>query len=319
MTHTSPAAGGFEPADLAQLATINRAALVECTHFGLACLVSPTGQLLAEYGKASKLVYPRSAVKPLQTVATQRAGLHLQGAQLAISSGSHQGTAEHVALVREILSDAQLSFDDLRCPVAWPGNSQARSQANSPSKECFNCSGKHAAFLAACVAAGWDTETYLEPGHPLQILIRQVLEEYSGENITVSTIDGCGAPLHAMSLAGLAKSIGKFAKQDSQAATAMLDFPWAVGGYDSPDYFVLAQGMVAKLGAEGVFVIGLADGHGVAVKIADGSLRAAPAVALKVLLNHGLIEQQVYLELCEQINPKILGGASVVGQLTVVI
>ena len=319
MTQTQPTNGGFQASDLAQLASLNRGGLMESTHFGLACLTGPNGELLVQYGDASGLVYSRSAVKPLQTVATRRAGLTLQGAQLAISSGSHQGTAQHVALVELILAAAGLTFAALQCPVAWPGNSQARALLTAPSKECFNCSGKHAAFLAACVAAGWDTETYLEPGHPLQVLIKQVLEEYSGERITVSTIDGCGAPLHAMSLAGLARSIGRFAKQDTDAASAMIELPWAVGGYDSPDYFVLARGMVAKLGAEGIFVIGLADGHGVAVKIADGSLRAAPAVALKVLLNHGLIEQQVYLELCEQINPKVLGGNQVVGQLEVVI
>ena len=32
----------------------------------------------------------------------------------------------------------------------------------------MNCSGKHAAMLATCVANGWPTETYLDADHPLQ-------------------------------------------------------------------------------------------------------------------------------------------------------
>lgn len=311
--------GEFISKDFVELASLNRAGLVESRHFGIAVLTSPDGSVFAQYGDSSQLMYPRSAVKPLQTVASRRAGLYLQGAQLAISSGSHQGTAQHVALVEAILADAGLDFSSLQCPVAWPGNAAARSLVQAPSKQCFNCSGKHAAFLAACVTAGWDVKTYLDPQHPLQVLIKQVIEEFAGESVSISTIDGCGAPLHALSLAGLARSIGRFALTEKAAAEAMLDHPWAVGGQDSPDFFVLQEGMVAKLGAEGVFVIGLKTGHGVAVKVADGALRAAPSVALKVLLNSGLLERETHLKLGAKLDPQVLGGTETVGAFEVLI
>ena len=113
----------------------------------------------------------------------RRAGLKLSGAELAMSSASHQGTAEHISIVNSILQGAGLTESDLQCPVAWPGNLKARAGVLSESRAAFNCSGKHAAFLASCVVNGWDTKTYLSPSHPLQKLIIEVIEEFSGEKI----------------------------------------------------------------------------------------------------------------------------------------
>ena len=301
--------------DFVEVAVLERAGLVESRHRGIAALVAPDGKLIDHMGSAKRLIYPRSSVKPLQVVAMRRAGLKLAGEQLAITAGSHQGTESHTRLVAQILAGAGLTETALQCPPAWPGNPAARTKAAGESRLAFNCSGKHAGFLAASVAAGWSTETYLNPQHPLQALIRAVLEEYSGEPILHSTVAGCGAPLHTITVAGLARAIGKFAVTDTEVAEAMLANPWAVGDVKSPDALIMEQGMVAKLGAEGIFVIGLADGHGVAVKIADGSLRAAPLVALKMLHRNGLIEESVYQQLLEALAVKSLGGDQVLGEL----
>jgi L-asparaginase II len=302
--------------DFVEVATLDRAGLVESRHRGIAALVGPDGKLIDHQGSAKRLIFPRSSVKPLQAVAMQRAGLALKGEQLAICCGSHQGTARHIQTVEAVLSGAGLTASDLQCPTSWPGNSLARAAASEPTRIAFNCSGKHAGFLAASVAAGWDTETYLSSEHPMQLLVREVLEEYSGEPILLSTVDGCGAPLHAITVEGLARAIGRFASQNTSIAEAMLEHPWAVGDEDSPDALIMKQGMIAKLGAEGIFVIGLPDGHGVAVKIADGSLRAAPLVALKMLERNGLIDPKVYACLVEALAVKSLGGSEVLGQLS---
>ncbi len=45
----------------------------------------------------------------------------------------------------------------------------------------MNCSGKHAAMLTACVANGWPVDTYLDPSHPLQLMVRQVMADGAGE------------------------------------------------------------------------------------------------------------------------------------------
>jgi L-asparaginase II len=311
-----------KPLDFVEVAALERGGIVESRHRGIAALIDPDGKVIEHLGSAKRLIFPRSAVKPMQVVAMRRAGLMLEGAQLAVSSASHQGTPAHIALVEGILASAGLTESDLQCPMAWPGNAAARAEAQGSgqgeSRLAFNCSGKHAAFLAACVVAGFDTKTYLAADHPLQQLVEQVLEEYSGEKILHSSVDGCGAPLHAMTVEGLARAIGKFTATDSDVVDAMLANPWAVGDTASMDAIVMKHGMVAKIGAEGVFVIGLRSGHGVAIKIADGSLRAAPLVALALLhLNH-LITDATYAELKRALAVKSLGGAEVLGELKVV-
>jgi L-asparaginase II len=310
-----------KPLDFVEVSVLERGGIVESRHRGIAALVDPEGKLIDHLGSAKRLVYARSALKPMQVVAMRRAGLMLEGAQLAVSAASHQGTAAHIALVQQILGDAGLSEADLQCPLAWPGNPTARAEAQAngqiESRIAFNCSGKHAAFLATCVVAGFDAKTYLAADHPLQQLVEQVIEEYSGEKILHSSIDGCGAPLHATTVEGLARAISNFSAKDTDVVDAMLANPWAVGDTNSMDAIVMKHGMVAKIGAEGVFVIGLKSGHGVAVKIADGSLRAAPLVALGLLHRNQLITDVTYAELKTALAVKSLGGTEVIGELRI--
>ena len=301
--------------DYAVVAHLVRAGLVESFHLGIAALVGPDGKLIDEVGKAKRLIFPRSSVKPLQAVATTSLGAKLEGSHLAISCGSHQGTEDHATLVTEILQANGLDGSALQCPVAWPGDATARKRAVAETRECFNCSGKHAGFLAACVAAGFPTANYLDPEHPLQAKVREVIEEYAGEKILFTTPDGCGAPLHTITVEGLARAIGRFTRDDSKIVDAMLANAWAVDGYDTPDTWLMEAGYIAKLGAEGVFVVGTRDGHGVAVKIADGNLRAAPLVALNMLRKHELIAEDLYDELTEKIAQKVTGGNQVTGKL----
>ena len=312
---TTVAALSPHPLDFVEVAVLERAGLVESRHRGIAALTGPDGKLIDHLGVAKRLIYPRSAVKPLQVVAMRRAGLNLLGEELAICAGSHHGTGRHIALVDGILASVGLDENALQCPPAWPGNPAARAEAAGESKAAFNCSGKHAGFIAASKAAGWDVETYLDANHPMQKLVEEVLVEFSGESILHSTVDGCGAPLHTITVEGLARAVGKFAATESEIVNAMLANPWAVGDAKSPDALIMQHGMVAKLGAEGVFVIGLKSGHGVAVKIADGSLRAAPLVALKLLHRNGLIDDSTFASLHTELTVKSLGGSEVLGEL----
>ena len=305
-----PKSGDFEV-----VAELIRDGLVESRHWGIAALVGPDGKVIDEIGKSKRLIFPRSAVKPLQAVAARRVGLKLSGPQLAISAGSHQGTEAHAKLVTDILAGAGFTRDDLQCPVAWPVSPESVLEAGEQKRVYFNCSGKHAGFLAACKVAGFSTDDYLSAQHPLQKLIVEVLEEYSGEKILFSTIDGCGAPLHAMTVEGLARALGKFAATDTDIVGAMLTNAWAVAGATSADTIIMEAGFVAKLGAEGVFVIGTKSGYGVAVKIADGALRAAPLVALGLLRKHDLIEPKLYEELFEKISQKVTAGEKISGRL----
>ena len=307
-----------KPLDFVEVAALERDGIIESRHRGIAALTDSEGKLVDHLGSAKRLIYPRSAVKPMQVVAMRRAGLNLTGAELAICAGSHQATPAHIKLVESILAGAGLTESDLKCPLAWPGNPTARAAATAESRIAFNCSGKHAGFMAASVAAGWPTESYLDADHPLQASIRDVLEEFSGEKILHSSVDGCGAPLHTITVEGLARAIGRVAASEPEIVEAMLANPWAVGDTKSMDALVMQHGMIAKIGAEGVFVIGLNTGHGVAVKIADGSLRSAPLVALALLQRNQLITDAVYAELKSALAVHSLGGDKILGDLKVV-
>jgi hypothetical protein len=161
-------------------------------------------------GQTGVPFFPRSANKPLQAAAMLRCGLDLDGELLALAAASHSGEDFHVDGVRKILSGAGLSEDDLRCPPAWPLDPETArrliARGEGESRIRMNCSGKHAAMLATCAANRWPTAGYLAPGHPLQQAIRRTVEELAGEQVSATGVDGCGAPLFALTLTGLARA-----------------------------------------------------------------------------------------------------------------
>ncbi len=301
--------------DFAPLATLTRGGLNESFHQGLAVLVDPNGQLLESHGNIEKPMYPRSALKPVQALVMRELGLDLTGEELVLSMASHLGTTSHIDLVDRILKSFELTRSDLQCPRAFPGNPKARAASNEMSRVAMNCSGKHASFLATCKLNGWDLKTYLDPNHPLQQRMLSKTEELSGEKVTKITIDGCGAPLFALSTLGLARALSTFSKQGQVLVEAAKARPWAIGDAGGADSQFLEQGFMAKIGAEGVFVVSTDSHHAVAVKIADGNLRAAPAVALELLKKHVLIADSSYAILRDQVYPKVFGGEAVLGEL----
>ncbi|MFM6963507.1 MAG: asparaginase [Micrococcales bacterium] len=293
------AALAAKPGDFVEVAEVTRGGLVESRHRGIAALTDPEGHVIDSCGYTKRLIYPRSAIKPLQTVAMMRAGLSLSGAELAITSASHRGTNAHIALVRSLLEKAGLDESALQCPDGIK----------------FNCSGKHSGFLAASMAHGWSTHDYLSIDHPLQRLIIEVLEEFSGEKILQSTVDGCGAPLHAMTVEGIARATGKLAATETALVDALTSNGWVISNHGIADAILLDAGFVAKNGAEGVFAVGARTGHGLAIKIADGNLRAAPLLAIKMLHENGLLGASHYRELREALAVPSLGGGVPQGEL----
>lgn len=285
--------------DFVDLAEVTRGGITESFHRGIAVLTGPDGKVVHHRGNSKRLIYPRSAIKPLQTVAMVRAGMKLDGAALAITSASHRGTPAHLDLVRSVLSQAGLDETALQCPEGIK----------------FNCSGKHAGFLSAAVASDWSTNDYLELSNPIQQLVVEVLEEFSGEKILHSTIDGCGAPLHAMTVEGLARATGKFCTSEPELLNNLINNGWVISNHEVPDAILLDAGFLAKNGAEGVFVVGTREGYGVAIKIADGNLRAAPLIAIKLLHDQQLISDAQYFELKEKLAVHSLGGGKSQGQV----
>jgi L-asparaginase II len=72
----------------------------------------------------------------------------------------------------------------------------------------MSCSGKHAAMLLTCAVNDWPTEGYLDPDHPVQRQILAAVAE-AAEPVAEVAVDGCGAPLAALSLGRLARACGR--------------------------------------------------------------------------------------------------------------
>ncbi|MCP2637367.1 asparaginase [Microbacterium sp. HD4P20] len=321
----------FAAADAVELAVVERSGFIESRHAGIAIVLAPDGTIAEKRGDPSALILPRSSLKPLQALACVSAGAQLEGERLALSTASHSGTDRHVAVVREILEAARVSEDALGCPPAWPGDTATRDELvrelRQPERVRMNCSGKHAAMLLTCVVNGWDTSGYLDPEHPLQAHIRDVIERLIGEKASATAIDGCGAPVYAMTLFGLARAIHRIGNSSKtspfalhRAAGVLVEAvranPWTIDGPGRPDTIAIERlGVFAKGGAEGVMVMVAPDGTTVALKMLDGSGRAATAVALRLLERHGALASADVAETMSKLPLAVTGGGKDVGAI----
>ena len=307
-------------ADLVELVRVVRSGFHEGSHFGSVVVTDSDGSVLHARGNIDAPVFPRSSNKPFQAVAMLLAGAELEGADLAISAASHSGEPRHTERVAAMLTRVGLSESDLGCPDALPLDETARSEVivagGAPRKLYMNCSGKHAGMLSACVAHGWDPTTYLDTDHPLQHSVREQVARLAQENPSAVGIDGCGAPLFAISLTGLARAFGRVNAADPGTAEwavshAMREYPEMVGGTGREDTRLMQAhaGLLVKGGAEGVHCAALEDGRTVAVKITDGGDRARMPVLVAGLRLLGL-DSDLLDELGTGV---VLGGGRPVG------
>ncbi|GAB3712812.1 asparaginase [Mariniluteicoccus flavus] len=257
-------------------------------------MTAPDGSIQHAIGAVDAPMYPRSCAKPMQAVGMLRSGLDLDGRLLALAAASHSGEEIHREGVVEILSGTGLTLDALQTPPDWPIDETARVEwiAAGHQRESItmNCSGKHAAMLRTCVRAGWSTDDYRDPDHPLQRAIRDAIADLAGEEAAAPTTDGCGAPLFAVSLAGLARSFGRIAAagegtDERRVADAYRAHPEYASGTrrDEVALHRAVDGLVCKAGAEACFGVGLPDGRGIAVKIDDGTPRGSAIIVAETL------------------------------------
>ncbi|GAB7193618.1 asparaginase [Kineococcus sp. NUM-3379] len=282
----------------AELAVLVRDGVRESVHRGVAVGLDAAGQVALALGDPGATLLPRSALKPVQALVALRAGAPLGGYALALAAASHSGTDTHVAAVRQVLAGAGFGEDDLGCPPDLPGDPHTLAHllttGQGPSRVRHNCSGKHAAMLAACAASGWEPGRYLDPGHPLQVRVREEVERLTGEPVRAATVDGCGAPLFGTSVVGLARAVRDLVLAPDgpgrAVADAMRAHPEAVAGPGRPNTVLMQRvpGLLAKGGYEGVLVVAAPTGQAVAVKVADGGSRATTMVALAVLARLGV-------------------------------
>ncbi|MGP3979088.1 asparaginase [Streptomyces sp. 8N114] len=305
------------------LAEVVRSGFTEGRHRGSLVVLAADGSVTFALGDPEAPVFPRSVNKPFQAAAVLSSGLELSGERLALAAASHSGEGFQLDLVRTMLAEQGLAESDLQCPASLPLDEEeaeaflAAGSARTPL--AMDCSGKHAAMLAACRTNGWPVDSYLDPDHPLQKLVRETLEEATGDPVAHTGVDGCGAPLMAVSLTGLARGFRALALASAQTpqgrvAEAMRTHPEYVGGTRRHDTWLMRElpGAVSKMGAEAVQGFALPDGRALALKVEDGAARALGPVLARALSLHLGVSSSVLERIA---TAPILGGGVRVGEV----
>jgi L-asparaginase II len=309
----------------AVLAQVVRSGFVESVHHGSAVALAADGTQLVAAGDPAAPIMPRSSNKPLQAVGMLRAGLDLSGAELALTAASHSGERYHLDGVRRLLARGGLSPEALQNTPDLPLDPQEslawQLAGRSASALAQNCSGKHAAMLLCCVENGWPIADYRDPGHPLQRHLADTVADLAGEPVVATGVDGCGAPVLALTLLGLARAFARVATGEpgtpqGRTAEAIRRHPEWLGGTGRGVTRLLRSvpGLIAKDGAEAVYAAAMPDGRAVAVKIADGGERPVLPVVAALLRRLGIDTEG----LDELARVPVLGHGEPVGHVEVV-
>ncbi len=310
---------------------VHRGTAVESIHLVDLAVIDADGQARLAFGDIDRAVYPRSALKPFQAMqlvnggAIERFGLDLE--HVALACASHAGEEMHVRRVQAWLERLGLDETALACGPHPPGNSSAAialyASGKRPTKIHNNCSGKHTGLICACRASGLAIEGYDQLGHPMQHAIaRDVRRWFDVDHLPPPGIDGCGLPNWPIPLRNLALGLARFTAAvetneptPTTIADAMTRHPGLVAGTGRLCTTVMQANprVLAKTGAEGVYVAALLDGGlGVALKVRDGAARASRFTLANLLHGLGLFQQaEQQAALASELSPVIKNFAGV--------
>ena len=309
------------------VAEIVRSGFVEGHHYGSVVALAADGSVDWSVGEVAAPVLPRSSNKPVQALAMVELGLDLPDDLLALACASHSGEPFHVDGVRRTLASAGLDESALQTPADYPLDDDAREAVvragGARTPLLMNCSGKHAAMLATCVVRGWDTATYLDPAHPLQVAIAGTFARLTGEPVDAVAVDGCGAPLLSTSLTGLARAFSTLAAAtdgpERRVADAIRRHPEHVSGTTRDELALhrAVPGLIGKAGAESCYAVALPDGRAWALKTDDGAARVRPVLRAEALRRSGGLEEDgVDAEAVRSTGRfELLGGGRPVGEI----
>ncbi len=290
------------------LVNVIRGGKVESTHRGSAVVVDARGQTVYSIGNPDRMIYPRSALKYIQTIPLVESGaadsFALTDREIALASASHKAESFHVEAVTTLLARLGLDEGALECGAALPDNETAAhaliASGKVPTRAHHNCSGKHTGMLVLAQFLGIDTKGYSEYHHATQKAWMQVLGELIETNVFDLhwERDGCGLPAIYMPMNKLAYGYARYANTGSvggvrgeamsRILNAIRKHPEMIAGSDRccSSVIKLSSGKImVKTGAEGVFAGCIPDrGLGFALKVDDGAGRGSEVV-LGALLN----------------------------------
>ena len=322
------------------LVEATRGDMVESRHRAAVAVVDGDGTVVLQAGEIERLVYARSAIKPLQALALVESGaaeaFGLGDAELSLACASHNGEPRHAETVAAWLERISCSAADLECGAHLPYHQPSLEALLRSGQEATalhnNCSGKHSGFLSVARHLGYPTEGYIRFEHPVQQMVLGILETLSGLDLSAAPrgIDGCGIPVLGMPLGNLALAMARFADPSNQpegrqAACARLHAalaaePFMIAGsgrFCTRVIEATAGRALVKTGAEGVYCGALPEqGLGFALKVDDGAGRAAEVICGRVLRRLGVIDEAQTAALAGAFQPSLLNRAgTTVGEL----
>lgn len=243
--------------------------------------------------------YLRSCAKPLQATLLIDYKIDLTEEELALCCGSHAGEECHVRVAKQILDKFEIDEKYLKCGIHAPLARSMQDKMLLRGEEARaihnNCSGKHIGFLVICKTKGWDIKTYDRPEHPLQIAIKNKINNMCevASNYPITT-DGCGVPILSMPLKNML--IGyKNLLQYEKIINAIQKYPYIFGGENRLDTEIIqnTDDLIAKVGAGGLCIVfNTKKEDGFVVKINDCSMEARRFAVLEMInrLDWGNVE-----------------------------
>ena len=236
--------------DSIRMVEVTRSNEVESVHYGTAVLINSSGEVLKEWGNSDLLTYPRSALKPIQSLNLYKdgvaEGLKLTDEYIALTTASHHAEDLHQKMITEWLQKINIGEDKLCCGADWPWNMDDKFKANLKYKKkrriFHNCSGKHCGHLAVSKYKDLPIENYNQNNHPIQKDLINLIENLSNFKIKNIGIDGCTLPNPLIPLKKFALAAAKIVdykslNEASDIAKRIFDscvkFPEITGGSKS--------------------------------------------------------------------------------------
>ncbi len=302
----------------AELVHVVRSGYVDLIHYGSIAVSDTGGKLIYSVGDPERPAFLRSSAKPLQAITTAESGalekFDISKKELAIMCASHAGQDIHVETVRSILGKLGLSEEVLQC-----------ADKNAIRD---NCSGKHAGILTLCKFHDFPVDSYMEPDHPAQVMIRKVMGEICDIEEVKYGIDGCGVPTFYIPLSKIAMGFARLANPDgltsgrkeaaARIVAAMQAHPEMTGEIRNGKTW--PKQIVAKSGALAVYCGGILNrDRGIAVKVDDGNSTPC-AFAFTEVTRRLELADTAELDAYQQLRPPVIKNrrGEVVGEMKVV-
>jgi len=320
---------------------IVRGDAVESRHRVAVAVVAADGALVRAHGDVAAPVFPRSAIKPIQSLGLVETGaadaFAVPEPRLALAAASHGGEPMHVSAVLDWLPKLGLDEGALACGPHMPTHApsaEALIRASAPATRAHNnCSGKHSGMLTVCRHLDLPVAGYERPDHPLQKRIEGVYEDFLSIKMAglPRGIDGCSLPQIAVPLDRMALGIARFGAPDGifdatraaackRMAAAIVAHPYMLAGTGRfcTRALIAARGhAVLKTGAEGVYLAAVPGRKiGIALKVADGAGRAAEVAMAKLLDDYGAFADTPRAEVEALLKPELRNYAGLlVGEI----